>query len=224
MGGRFTISDRSHSLTSDDRGTALIIDGSQLHYSEPFKGYRISIVAFLHKATMDLASSQLEYLRSLGFRIPMSEALPKPCTDVTHGGQDWPCMSCGAYWSDSGAFRTPGYGGAWDKYGPIKALGFTSARGLTPGPSLMHVQGHPRYEGVLKVQFADFDEWFYDPPFYGELGKRHSGARRSRWWKDRTAEDEEAKEKRERAMRPSHWRCASRRLSPCKGCMAAHAP
>ena len=142
-GGRFTMSDQSHSLTTDDRGTALIIDGSQLHYSEPFEGYRISVVAFLHKATMDLASSQLEYLRSLGFRLPC-EALPEPCTHVTHGGEDWPCMACGAFWSDSGAFRTPGYGGAWDEYGPIKPLGFKSARGLTPGPSLMHVHGLPR--------------------------------------------------------------------------------
>ena len=91
------MSDQPHSLTADDRGTALIIDGSRLHYSEPFEGYRISVVAFLHKATMDLASSQLEYLRTLGFRIPSCEALPEPCTHVTHEAEGMSCEGCGAF-------------------------------------------------------------------------------------------------------------------------------
>ena len=169
-GGRFAMSDQSDGLAADDRGTALIIDGCKPHYSEPFKGFRISVVAFMHKSTMDLPSPQLEYLRSLGFRIPANTAQPDTCPDVSHGNADWPCMTCGAYWSDSGAFRLPGYGGVWDEYGPANLVGSRSARGLTPGPSCMHTMGHPRYEGVLRVQFASHDEWHYDKVCYGREG------------------------------------------------------
>ena len=195
-GGRFAMSDQSHSLTADERGTALVIDGTRLHYSEPFKGFRVSIVAFLHKATADLPSSQLEYLRSLGFKIPADKALPEPCSHISHEAEGLPCLRCGAFWSDSGAYRLPGYGGEWDEHGPIRQIGAHSARGLTPGPSCLHTWGHPRYEGTLSVKFAPRVEWFYDPPCYGELGRPY-GPRRSRkkesYSKERESEILEAK-------------------------------
>ena len=174
------MSDQSHSLESHDVGTALIIDGTKLHYSEPFEGYRVSVVAFMHKATMDLSASQLGYLRWLGFNVPATS----PCDDLSHGAEREyevaHCSSCMAYWSDSGALRLPGYGGEWDDYGPKALPGAASARGLTPGPSCMHVDGHPRYEGTLSVRFNTHDEWHYVPPSYGDLGQRSFGSRRSR--------------------------------------------
>ena len=108
-GGKFAMSDESHSLESHDVGTALIIDGTKLHYSEPFNGYRVSVVAFLHNATMDLPASQLGYLRWLGFNVPEARA----CSDISHGAERLyevaHCNSCMAYWSDSGALRLPGW-------------------------------------------------------------------------------------------------------------------
>ena len=50
-------------------GTAKIIDGRVPHWSEPFEGERISIVAFLHDGTKALQRSEQIYLRSLGFEL-----------------------------------------------------------------------------------------------------------------------------------------------------------
>ena len=63
----------------------------------------------------------------------------------------------------------------WDDYGPIAQPGAKSARGLTPGPSCMHVDGHPRYEGTLSVRFDPQEERCYDTPLYGDLGQRQQG-------------------------------------------------
>ena len=65
------MSESGESFGADETGIAMFIDGSQPHCSTPFKGRRISVVAFLHKATRELPTTQKEYLRSLGFRLPV---------------------------------------------------------------------------------------------------------------------------------------------------------
>ena len=124
------MSDQSHGLADIDVGTALIIDGTKPHYSEPFNGFRVSVVAFMHKATMDLPAPQLDYLRSLGFSLPAVPASTQtqPCLDILHGSEGIHCPSCFAYWSDSKAYRLPGYGVPWDALGPVEQIGLRSAR------------------------------------------------------------------------------------------------
>ena len=129
---------------------------------------------------MDLLSSQLDYLRSLGFRILAEKVQRVVCPDLSHEAVGAPCPTCLAYWSDSGAYRLPEYGGDWDEQGPVEQAGSRSARRVTTGPSCMHLHGHLRYEGVSRVSFASRDEWFYDPPRYGQLAKNSWSGRRSR--------------------------------------------
>ena len=50
--------------------TARIYDGTKLHWSEPFEGNRISIIAFLHSSTKDLDDHDLHTLKQWGFNIP----------------------------------------------------------------------------------------------------------------------------------------------------------
>ena len=93
----------------------------------------------------------------------------------------------------------------WDEYGPVALPGIKSARGLIPGPSCMHTDGHPRYEGTLSVKFESHDEWFYDPPCYGDLGQSKHGPMRSA-----------------RPLDLTRSRCELLRLLHCKHYMGSH--
>jgi hypothetical protein len=66
-GGVFRVADSSIKL--DATGHGLFIDGSKPHYSEPFTGSRVSVVAFLHTETTSLSAKDQTYLRYLGFRF-----------------------------------------------------------------------------------------------------------------------------------------------------------
>ena len=44
-------------------------DGQIPHWSDPFDGKRVSIVAFLHKGTSELSSIDRENLESLGLNL-----------------------------------------------------------------------------------------------------------------------------------------------------------
>ena len=69
-GGRFEMVDAGELVDASETGAAMIIDGTRPHRSLPFDGKRISIVAFLHKATSELSATRQRYLRRLGFAIP----------------------------------------------------------------------------------------------------------------------------------------------------------
>ena len=92
-GGKFTVCDSGESLGSKDVGTALVIDGSRPHMSSKFDGKRISVVAFLHRATMALPADQLAYLRNLGFGVPVDpEPLCEPEPGVSAGNAAMPAL------------------------------------------------------------------------------------------------------------------------------------
>ena len=50
----------------------MIIDGKQTHWSTPFSGHRVSIVAFYHGSTSLLSIADQRKLRSLGFNFQVS--------------------------------------------------------------------------------------------------------------------------------------------------------
>ena len=68
-GGAFNMADRSLSL--DKPGQMLAIDGTQLHYSDPFYGRRVSVVAFQHNKAGQLSNVDKDRLEKLGFVSPL---------------------------------------------------------------------------------------------------------------------------------------------------------
>ena len=78
--------------------TARNVDGTVPHWSEPFEGKRISIVAFLHNRTADLDKRDKKYLASLGFVLERTSPLPplacQPSDPVSGpGGKPRPLQS-----------------------------------------------------------------------------------------------------------------------------------
>jgi len=70
-------------------GTILAINGHLPHYSDPFYGHRVSVVAFQRKSAEQLSMRDKEMLRGLGFMsklfdmptkagasLPLSSVLP----------------------------------------------------------------------------------------------------------------------------------------------------
>ena len=51
------------------------MDGAAPHWSEPHKGYRISIVAFYHNYEKDLSVVERARLVKLGYRTHLTEGL-----------------------------------------------------------------------------------------------------------------------------------------------------
>ena len=70
-GGAFRMSDNS--CSADKSGTAVVIDGTKEHFSEPFRGSRYSIVAFLHTSTAELSDRDTRKLLELGFALPIPQ-------------------------------------------------------------------------------------------------------------------------------------------------------
>ena len=62
------MSDGSHTVSKP--GSALVIDGTQMHYSEEFTGMRFSVVAFLHNSTKEMCMRDRHRLTELGFIFP----------------------------------------------------------------------------------------------------------------------------------------------------------
>ena len=56
------------SLAVDTPGIMLGIDGTQMHYSDPFAGKRVSVVAFQHTSASGLDNQSKDQLKKLGFR------------------------------------------------------------------------------------------------------------------------------------------------------------
>ena len=75
-GGAFRV--QGSPIKFAESGQGLFIDGSKPHYSEPFTGTRVSVVAFLHKETESLSMKDRCYLRYLGFQFggPGSDLFP----------------------------------------------------------------------------------------------------------------------------------------------------
>ena len=75
-GGAFRV--QGSPIKFAESGQGLFIDGSKPHYSEPFTGTRVSVVAFLHKETESLSMKDRCYLRYLGFQFggPGSDVFP----------------------------------------------------------------------------------------------------------------------------------------------------
>jgi hypothetical protein len=75
-GGAFRVQGSPAKFAASGQG--LFIDGSKPHYSEPFTGTRVSVVAFLHKETANLSMKDRCYLRYLRFQFggPGSDVFP----------------------------------------------------------------------------------------------------------------------------------------------------
>ena len=89
-GGVFRMTDGSATLTPEQKGSFLVIDGTRPHSSEPFTGCRMSVVAFFHASTPGLPSKDFQFLRELGFCLELPSAStalvaidgPEPDTQV----------------------------------------------------------------------------------------------------------------------------------------------
>ena len=65
-------------------GCPLIIDGTQLHFSEQFQGLRYSVIAFLHNSTQYLVDDDKQWLIDHGFELPM-DCFERPPIMERHG-------------------------------------------------------------------------------------------------------------------------------------------
>jgi hypothetical protein len=65
-------------------GCTMIIDGTQMHFSEQFQGLRYSVIAFLHNSTRFLADDDKQWLLDHGFELP-AECFEKPAVMERHG-------------------------------------------------------------------------------------------------------------------------------------------
>ena len=63
-GGSLCVPGRGFRTPDGKSGIVAIIDGTELHHSEPFKGTRDSIAAFVHNACERLNSYQVEQLEN----------------------------------------------------------------------------------------------------------------------------------------------------------------
>ena len=67
-GGSLCVPQRGFRTVPGQPGILAIVDGTELHHSEPFKGTRYSLVAFVHNACERFNSYEVEQLESMGFR------------------------------------------------------------------------------------------------------------------------------------------------------------
>jgi len=112
------------------------------------------------------------------------------------------CATCGAYRSESGALRLPGYGGEWDDIGPIEQIGSKTARGLTAGPSILR-SGVASQRGLAVSAFEACAEINTFPVATPMRKYTH----RSHHWKDPPAWHLKLRESR---ARDASFNCAQR--------------
>ena len=65
---------RGFATADGEPAAAVYIDGREQHWSDPFKGERYSIVAFVHSSAKALSQDQRKLLEALGFRCPPPDA------------------------------------------------------------------------------------------------------------------------------------------------------
>ena len=78
-GGSFHMADQS--LVLSQTGMMLAINGHLPHYSDPFNGHRVSVVAFQHQSAQQLSVHDKKLLCELGFK---SHLLVVPKTGEAH--------------------------------------------------------------------------------------------------------------------------------------------
>ena len=77
-GGRLHVPSRGFATADGEPAAAVYIDGREQHWSDPFKGERYSIVAFVHSSAKSLSPAQRGMLQSLGFRCPPADSGSTP--------------------------------------------------------------------------------------------------------------------------------------------------
>jgi hypothetical protein len=81
-GGAFEASDGKYRL--ERSGDCVIFNGATPHLSHPFQGARISLVLFLHKATLELPPRDIAFLHGTGFIFVASPNLNALRVSVTY--------------------------------------------------------------------------------------------------------------------------------------------
>ena len=80
-GGTIHMTDGS--ATGSQTGVIMAIDVTKLHYSDPFNGKRVSIVAFQHSKAAELSNADKDSLIALGFYSPLFRHAPPSSEHVS---------------------------------------------------------------------------------------------------------------------------------------------